>query len=325
MPDAALDRIPRVSLGQFPTPLQEAPRLSAAAGIPIWLKRDDLTGVGLGGNKVRPLEFLLGAALDEGCDVLVTGSGPQSNWAMLAALAARRCGLDSELCFYGSAPDVARGNLLLQDLTSAHITWTGTKDRASVDLLIEQTAERLRAQGRRPLVLPRGGATARGSIGYFAAAVELDAQCRAVGIQQPTVWLGTGSCGSQAGLVAAAGAGVISRVVGVTVSRPVEECRSRVAALASGTADLLGIPAPPTEAVEVIDGWIGPGYGIASDEGRAATDLVAATEAVILDPVFGAKAMAALLQLARAGAQDRPVVFLVSGGAPTLFAQGGDL
>jgi len=144
--DALLDLIPRVRLGQFPTPLQEAPRLSAAAGIPIWLKRDDLTGVGLGGNKVRALEFLLGAALDDGCDVLVTGSGPQSNWAMLAALAARRCGLESELCFYGSAPEVARGNLLLQELTDARIHWTGTKDRASVDLLIERTAERLLPQ-----------------------------------------------------------------------------------------------------------------------------------------------------------------------------------
>lgn len=325
MLDAALDLIPRVSLGQFPTPLQEAPRLSAAAGIPIWLKRDDLTGVGLGGNKVRPLEFLLGAALDEGCDVLVTGSGPQSNWAMLAALAARQCGLESELCFYGSAPEVALGNLLLQELTGARISWTGTKDRASVDLLIEQTAERLRAQGRRPLVLPRGGATARGSIGYYAAAVELAVQCRAAGIGQPTVWLGTGSCGTQAGLVAAAGAAIISRVVGVTVSRPVEECRARVATLASGAADLLGIPAPPATAVEVIDGWIGPGYGIASVEGRAAADLVAGTEAVILDPVFGAKAMAALLENARARTEEGPVVFLVTGGAPTLFAQGGDL
>ncbi len=95
MPDGVLDRIPRVTLGLFPTPLQEAPRLSAAAGIPIWLKRDDLTAVGLGGNKVRALEFLLGAAMEDGCDVLVTGSGPQSNWALLAALAARRCGLES--------------------------------------------------------------------------------------------------------------------------------------------------------------------------------------------------------------------------------------
>lgn len=325
MPDTALDLIPRVSLGQFPTPLQEAPRLSAAAGIPIWLKRDDLTGFGLGGNKVRPLEFLLGAALDEGCDVLVTGSGPQSNWAMLAALAARRCGLEAELCFYGSAPDVARGNLLLQELTGARISWTGTKDRTSVDALIEQTAVRLRAAGRRPLVLPRGGATARGSIGYYAAAVELDAQCRAAGIGQPTVWLGTGSGGTQAGLVAAAGAGVISRVVGVTVSRPVEECCTRVANLATEAADLIGIPAPPAATVNVLDGWIGPGYGIASGEGRDATDLVAGTEAVILDPVFGAKAMAALLWHARNKMGCEPVVFLVSGGAPTLFAQGGDL
>lgn len=325
MPDAVLDQIPRVILGQFPTPLQEAPRLSAAAGAPIWLKRDDLTAVGLGGNKVRALEFLLGAALDDNCDVLVTGAGPQSNWAMLAALAARRCGLESEICLYGSAPEVARGNLLLHEMTGARINWTGSKDRESVDLLIEQTADGLRAQGRRPFVLPRGGATARGSIGYFAAAAEMAAQFRAAGIGSPTVWLGTGSCGTQAGLVAAVGAEVISRVVGVTVSRPVEECRTRVAALASGAADLLGIQAPPSAAVEVVDGWIGPGYGIASDEGRTAADLVAGTEAVLLDPVFGAKAMAALLAQAHAGALDGPTVFLVTGGAPTLFAQGGGL
>lgn len=325
MPDVALGQIPRVALGRFPTPLQEAPRLSAAAGIPIWLKRDDLTGVGLGGNKVRALEFLLGAALDDSCDILVTGSGPQSNWAMLAALAARRCGLDSELCFYGSAPEVARGNLLLQELTGARINWTGTKDRASVDVLIERTADRLRAQGRHPIVLPRGGATARGSIGYLVAALELEAQCRAAGIGRPAVWLGTGSCGTQAGLVAAVGAEILSRVVGVTVSRTAEECRTRVAVLASGAADLLGIAAPPATSVEVVDGWIGPGYGIASDAGIAAADLVAGTEAVILDPVFGAKAMAALLANARAGTQDGPTVFLVTGGAPTLFVQGGGL
>jgi len=325
MADVVLSQIPRVTLGQFPTPLQEAPRLSAAAGIPIWLKRDDLTAVGLGGNKVRALEFLLGAALDDGCDVLVTGSGPQSNWAMLAALAARRCGLESELCFYGSSPKVAHGNLLLQGLTGARISWTGTKDRTSVDLLIEQTANLLRAQGRRPLVLPRGGATARGSIGYFAAAIELDAQCQALGIGRPTVWLGTGSCGTQSGLVAASGAGILSRVVGVTVSRPVEECRTRITALASEAADLLGIQSPPATCIEVVDGWIGPGYGIASDEGLAAADLVAGTEAVILDPVFGAKAMAALLDYARSGDLHGPTIFLVTGGAPTLFAQGGGL
>ncbi len=118
---------------------------------------------------------------------------------------------------------------------------------------------------------------------------------------------------------------MLSRVVGVTVSRPVAECRTRVYDLASGTAALLGIQAPPRTAVEVVDGWIGPGYGIASDEGRSAADLVAGREAVILDPVFGAKAMAALLAQARTGAQRGPTVFLVTGGAPTLFAQGGGL
>lgn len=326
MVDPRLEDVPRVRLGCLPTPLHPAPRLSAELGIEVWLKRDDLTGLGLGGNKVRVLEFLLGAALEDDCDVLVTGSGPQSNWSMLASLAARRCGLDSVLCFYGDAPQVARGNLLLlQEFTGAHVTYTGDPERSSVDVLIEQTARRLRAAGRRPLALPRGGATARGSLGYVAAAMEIRDQGLDHGIDDVTVWLGTGSCGTQAGLTVGAAGGLLGRVVGVTVSRPAQECRTRVLELAAGAAALLGLRAPDTADVEVLDGWIGPGYGVASSEGRAAAALVARTEGILLDPVFGSKAMAALIAEAGAARAAGPVVFLVSGGAPTLFTQGGGL
>ena len=325
MADDPVGDLPRVLLGCLPTPLHPAPRLSAELGIEVLLKRDDLTGLGLGGNKVRPLELLLGDGLERGCDVLVTGSGPQSNWSMLAALAAQRCGMDSVLCFYGDPPATARGNALLHAFTGATLTWTGRKERTSVDAAIAETAERLRAAGRCPLELPRGGATSRGSIGYLIGAREIAGQVRELGPESPTVWLATGSCGTQAGLVLGIPSGDLAQVVGVTVSRPVEECRVRVHDLAAGAADLLGWPPPSSDVVEVVDGWIGTGYGVESEAGRAAAELVARTEGVLLDPVFGAKAMAALVDAARQGAVVGSVVFLVTGGAPTLFAAGGDL
>lgn len=310
----AAGSIPRLQLGTFPTPMHEAPRLSAELGISVWLKRDDLTGFGLGGNKVRVLEFLLAGAREQGFDCLVTGAGPQSNWAFLAALAARREGMDPHLCFYGDPPGRIDGNYRLQALAGSTICWTGIPDRASVDPLIDATAQRLREQGRSPLVLPRGGATGVGSIGYVLGAAE-------IGSSMPgaTVWLATGSCGTQAGLVAGRAAAGLGRVVGVTVSRPVQECEQRVHRLGCEAADLVGLARPPEDCVDVRGGWIGPGYGQPSSDGFRAAQLLARTEGVLVDPVFGAKALAALIDAAGTGQLDGPVVFLVSGGAPTML------
>jgi adenylosuccinate lyase len=322
---AALDSLARVPLVAAPTPLQPAPRLSAAIGVEVWFKRDDLTGLGLGGNKVRALEYLLGDAVARGCDCLVTGAGAQSNWAMLAALAAQRCGLDPHLVFYGS-PGPSSGNLLLDELTGAEIHYTGELDRSSVDPAIEKLAADLSSSGRRPCLLPRGGATARGAVGYVRATAELGEQLAAAQLEPSQLWLGTGSCGTQAGLVA--GARLLQRayeVVGVAVSRPEAESGARVHSLAQGATDLLGLAAdvPDLAEVTIRGGYLGPGYGLVSAAGSAAADVVARTEGVFLDPVFGAKAMAALIDAARAGSLAGPVVFLVSGGAPTLFASKG--
>jgi len=322
---AELFGVAREHLAILPTPLHHAPRLSAELGLPVWFKRDDLTGLGLGGNKLRPLEFLLGDALQRGCDVLITGSGPQSNWSMLAALTARRCGLDSIVCFYGDPPDETRGNLKLQRLTGADLRWTGDPSRSSVDVMIEQVAEDLRNQGRRPFVVPRGGATSRGSLGYLNAAIEIAHQTAALGIADALLWLATGSCGTQAGLAAGVAAGYLPTVTGVTVSRSAEECERRVLELATGAAELAATAAPTASMVRIIDGYIGPGYGYASREGEAAADLVLRTEGLFLDPPFCAKGMAALIDAARDGRIDGPVIFLVSGGAPTLFVQDGAL
>lgn len=312
--------VPRVRLGTLPTPLHPAPRLSEAAGTEIWFKRDDLTGLGLGGNKVRGLEYLLADAERQGCDVLVTGGGPQSNWAMLAALAARTRGLDAVLVTFGDPPTgPPAGNHALAVLAGAELRFTHDADRSSVDRGVDAACEALRAQGRRPYGVHRGGATGVGALGYVAAGLELADQLQRTGFRPRQLWLATGSCGTQAGLVAA-------RewlrpgydVVGVTVSRPADEVRDRVARIAGEAAAICGTPVPH-DVPRVVDGFLGPAKGRRSPDGDAAAALVARTEGVFLDPVFAAKAMAGLLAACRDGAAAGPVVFLVSGGAPTLF------
>lgn len=324
--------LPRVELATVPTPLRPAPQLSKTLGVEIWFKRDDLTGFGLGGNKVRMLEYLLGDALSRGSDCLVTGSGPQSNWAMLAALAARRCGLDAYLVCYGE-PVPATGNLQLAELAGAHLTFTGSPDRASVDAGIATLADELRRDGRGPCVLPRGGATPIGALGYARASLELAEQLFATGLRPRQLWLATGSGGTQGGLLAGAyWLQLPFEVIGVTVSRPALECRQRVGELAAGaamlcSADRNNVADVISRAATVVEGFLGPGYGIASAAATDAARLVAHTEGIFLDPVFGAKAMAALISASSGVGNNHraisPVIFLATGGVPTLFTATG--
>jgi D-cysteine desulfhydrase len=320
---STLESLPRVHAVARPTPLEPAPRLSAELGIDVWLKRDDLTGRGLGGNKVRTVEYLLGDLLAHGHDTLVTGAGTQSNWAMLAALTATTAGIEPHLVYYGS-PTQARGNHLLAQLAGAHVRWTGELDRSSVDPMLEKVAVELSDAGRSPCVVPRGGATPRGCLGYVRGAVELAGQLTELALDPAAIWLPTGSCGTQAGLLAGLTVlGAHTRVVGVATSRSPEESTRRVRELAAGTLDLLGSSQAAAEP-KVLGGFLGEAYGVPSAEGRRAAALVARTEGVFLDPVFGAKAMAALVHHARRRRVDGPVVFLVTGGAPTMFTAGAE-
>ena len=310
--------VPRARLGTFPTPLHLAPRLSEAVGVEIWFKRDDLTGLGLGGNKVRGLEYLIADAEHRDCDVFVTGGAPNSNWAMLAALAARTRGMDAVLVHFGD-PVAPVGNSELALLAGAQLRFTHDDDRSSVDRVVAEVAAELVAARRRPYAVGRGGATGLGALGYIAASLELAGQLHENGLQPERLWLATGSCGTQAGLVAgAAWLGADYEVVGVTVSRPADEVRDRVARIAAEAAALIGTPEPSGTPI-VVDGFLGPAKGARSAEGDAAAALVARTEGVFLDPVFGAKAMAGLLHTVRHEPLPGSVVFLVSGGAPTLF------
>jgi D-cysteine desulfhydrase len=324
---------PRVDLVLGPTPLHPAPRLSRELGVPVLFKRDDLTGRGLGGNKLRGLEYILADALGQGCDCLVTGAGPQSNWTMLAALSCLRCQIEPHVVCYGteeaSEGKTSEGNMRLHRWLGVDVRFTGSPDRSSVDAGIEAAGAELRAAGRHPYLVPRGGATPLGALGYVRASTELAAQLAALGEQPAGLWLAAGSCGTQAGLQAGAAlTDAPYRVRGVTVSRPVPECLVRVRALAADAAALaVGEGAAGEGAAisepEVLGGWIGPGYGVPSAEGQAAARLVAQAEGVFLDPVFGAKAMAALIAECRAERVRGPQIFLVGGGAPTLFAGAG--
>ncbi len=309
---------PRVRLATLPTPVQAAPRLSDALGVEVWVKRDDLTGVGLGGNKARKLEFLLADARAWGADVVVTGGGPGSNHIQITATAAARLGLGCVLVLYGDRPRPEPLNLRLARLAGAQVRFTGDPERSSVDAGLDATVARLERNGRRPYRIGRGGATAVGCLGYVEAAFELEDQLAAT---PEAVVLATGSCGTQAGLcLGAALVGAAWRVWGVSVSRPVAECRERIATLARGAASILGVD-PTIAGVEVIGG-IGPGYGRPSRAGQAAAALAARTEGLFLDPVFTAKAMAALVAEAQAGDLTGPVVFLHTGGTGGLAGKG---
>lgn len=297
---------PRLPLGVLPTPLVAADRLRAALGCdPVRLKRDDLAGFEVAGNKTRALEYLLGDAAAGGADVLVTGGGPDSNFIPAAALAARVAGLDCELVVWGSAvpdtgaPDSGRPggtpNLDLAAAAGPRIRALGDDPptrgacgaeydgRERVDVEVQRVAAELAAQGRRPLALPRGRSTGLGAVGFALGAAELVDQWaqRAERAHGPPalVVLSVGSGASCAGLLAGLAA-VNWPLLGVSVSRPPADIRARVLDLARQCAELLGTRPPRPEQLEIVDAR-GPAFGVASPEDRAAAHLALRTGGVV--------------------------------------------
>jgi D-cysteine desulfhydrase len=312
----------RVALAQSPTPLEPLDRLASALGRPsgtLWVKRDDLTALGGGGNKARKLEYLCADALYQGCDTLVTGGGPQSNHVRMTAAAARRLGLACTAVVAGERPGSLTGNLILDELFGAGLEWTGGQGPlayAELEAAITATAERLGAEGRRPYAMPIGGANAVGALGYVRAAQELQAQAPGLDV----VVVADGSGGTHAGL--AAGLGDHRFVLGVDVgARP--DLDDAVPALAGAAASLAGLPPPAGDAAVPLDhDHAGPAYGAATEAAREAVLMAARLEGLILDPVYTGKAMAGLIAACRDGriAATDHVVFLHTGGFPALFA-----
>jgi len=316
----------RFPLVAMPTPVQRAQRLEAALGSPpLYVKRDDLTGFAVAGNKARKLELLIADALEQGADVVLTGGGTGSNHCHATAAAARVAGLDCVLVYYGEEPDDEPPGLRFARGFGPEVRFTGDPRRESVDECLDAFADRLRESGRRPYVIPRGGATALGAAAYGAAAEELAAQLNDLGVRPAVVVVATGSGGTQAGLVAGTVAvGAPWRVIGASVSRPVDECRERVLRLAREAAGVYGWPAASGGDIDVRDARH-PGYGVPSAAGRDAALLAARREGLLLDPVFTAKAMAETIRFLSEGVEgtaggagmagiDGPIVFWHTGG-----------
>ncbi len=313
---------PRVALAVLPTPVQPLPRLAAQLPgvLDLWVKRDDLTGLAFGGNKTRKLEFLMAAALEQGADVVVTAGALQSNHCRQTAAAAARLGLEAVLVLAGTpqSPAEALGNRALDALLGARVVWT---TRAQREQTLHDTVAALRAQGRRPYLIPYGGSNVLGVTAYAAALAEVLEQ-----MQPPpaAIVVASSSGGTQAGLVAGARLwGYQGRIVGISVDEPAEVLATRVADLANQALRAWGQPADLTpRQVEVHDRWARAGYGVLTDAEKQAIHLAARTEGLLVDPVYTGRGLAGLLGLARerAFAPGQRVLFWHTGGTPALFA-----
>jgi D-cysteine desulfhydrase family pyridoxal phosphate-dependent enzyme len=321
--------LPRLALlDSAPTPLVELRTLGAPLGsVRILVKRDDLGGIGAGGNKLRKLQYAVGAAHAEGADTLLTFGALQSNHARLTAAVAASCGMECELFLSRRVPrrDPAyesSGNLLLARLFGATVHEIAPE--ADAVALAAARVDALRASGRRPWVIPFGGSDATGALGYVDCATELVAQCGALGLGGPDhVIVASGSGGTQAGLVAGFhAAGTATRVHGVSVLHPAAALAAIVRRLAAETCARLGHGAPPDAQTEVDDRFVGAGYGVPTDAAQQAIRRLARAEGIVLDPVYTGKAFAGLLALAASGrfAPGATVVFVHTGGLPGVFA-----
>ncbi len=323
-----IDALPRYPLATLPTPLEETPRLSKELKIRVLMKRDDLTGFALGGNKARKLEFLVADALAKQADMLITGGGAQSNHARMTAAAARKVGMDAVLVFFGSPPPDANGNLLLDQLLGAELIYANTDDKNETDRVLERIAEERRAKGRKPYLIPVGGSTVLGSISYILAMGELLAQLQAQRVRADYIFITTGSCGTHAGILSGCKYyGSSIPVYGITVSRPASECRERIANLVSRTGAFLGktFSLEPDDII-VKDKYMGVRYGAPTPECHAAIRKTAQLEGIFLDPVYTGKTMAGLFDLVEQGelAQGSTVVFWHTGGVPGIFGHAQD-
>lgn len=321
---------PARRLAVLPTPLDDAPRLREALGgrarCPrILIKRDDLTGLGLGGNKARKLDFLIGDALAKGATSVITTGAVQSNHARMTAAAARRCGLAVDLVLTTvDDPAPLEGNLLLDHLFGARVHMVPAVDPMLAvghdEAVVHRVAEALVAEGGRPYVIAVGGSSAVGALGYVAGTAELAGQLAALGATPRRLYFASGSRGTQAGLTLGAHLlGMPYELHGVAVSGGEPEKIERARRVATEAAALLGADASVRDARFFTDqGFIGDGYGLPTPAGLEAMRLAARSEALVLDPTYTAKGLAALVAHVRAGelSPDDTVVFLHTGGAP---------
>jgi L-cysteate sulfo-lyase len=323
-----LARFPRVRFAHLPTPLEPMPNLSRLLGGPqLYVKRDDCTGLATGGNKTRKLEFLIGDALAQGADTVITHGAVQSNHVRQTAAAAcrhrLRCAALLERRVPGHGPEYeTTGNVLFDRLFGAEVRFVAAD--TDMDAACAELAEEIRAGGGRPYYIPGGGSNAVGALGYVNAGLELLQQANELGLRIDCVVHGTGSTGTQSGLLCGLeGVNAGIDVLGICVRRPAAAQEEAVYRTASATAEHVGIRGGLERArVRANGDHVGPGYGIPTAGTIEAIRLAARHEGLLLDPVYTGKAMAGLIELCRNGffSQDQNVVFLHTGGAAALFA-----
>lgn len=323
----AFSNIPKLSLAQAPTPIEHLPRLGELLGTRhLWVKRDDCTGLGFGGNKTRKLEYLLADALEAGADTVLTVGGLQSNHARQTAAAAARLGLNCELILepVTGAPESLyphSGNVLLNRLFGAALT-LAKPGQDGIELM-HQRAEALAGEGYAPYCIPVGGSNTTGALGYVQCAREIADWQYQQDIEFDHIILATGSAGTQAGLLAGAALFDLSaQVRGFCVSRSSEDQADLVLNLTRPLFDRLGLPHDLLAKQIHTDGrYVGPGYGVATQGMIHAVRVTAETEGLLLDPVYTGKAMHGLFDSYQAGAfgPEDKVLFIHTGGAPALF------
>ncbi|WP_065221007.1 D-cysteine desulfhydrase [Escherichia coli] len=323
MPLHNLTRFPRLEFIGAPTPLEYLPRFSDYLGREIFIKRDDVTPMAMGGNKLRKLEFLAADALREGADTLITAGAIQSNHVRQTAAVAAKLGLHCVALLENPIGTTAEnyltnGNRLLLDLFNTQIEMCDALTDPNAQL--EELATRVEAQGFRPYVIPVGGSNALGALGYVESALEIAQQCEGA-VNISSVVVASGSAGTHTGL--AVGLEHLmpeSELIGVTVSRSVADQLPKVVNLQQAIAKELEL----TASVEILlwDDYFAPGYGVPNDEGMEAVKLLARLEGILLDPVYTGKAMAGLIDgISQKRFKDEgPILFIHTGGAPALFA-----
>ena len=316
-----LDEMPRLRLGVYPTPFYKLENISAKYGRSIYIKRDDLCGVALGGNKIRKLEYLLAEAKTQGCDTVFTTGGAQSNHAMLTAACAARLGMDCMLLLKKRGVTERRGNLVLDELYGAQVRLLDTDSYDEIYAEMRRLGAELAEQGRRAYEIPVGGSTALGAVGYVNCVREFTVQAMTEDVEIGHIVSATGSGGTTAGLLLGAklflpgvkvtGLGVDDEPFGESVPR-----------LAAQTAELLDCTFPRTEDDFEMVYNVGAGYAVPNGADTPYIEELARTEGILLDPVYTGKAWAGMLKLLEQGyfGDEDNLVFVHTGGAAALFA-----
>ncbi|MDP1680544.1 MAG: D-cysteine desulfhydrase family protein [Burkholderiales bacterium] len=326
-----LDQIPVAPVGQYPTPLQELKRLSALiGGARLWVKRDDLTGLAFGGSKTRSLSTLFGRALAEGADTVITCGPTTSNHVRLTAAAANQLGLKVVLVLRGSSCGAGplQGNMLLNHMLGARLVFAEVDSLADLEPAMEREAHEIQARGGKPFIIPGGGYSPVGALGYVGLMQELMQQTAEAGVGIDGVVFASGSGCIQSGLLLGAlVAGVRMPVIGLTINRRVDELEPRIRHDVEAAAALIGLDGHlPAGAVQVLDDYLGPGYAVPSEAGIEAIDLLARMEGLLLDPCYTGKSMAGAMDLAvRRFEPGQNVIFIHTGGTPGIFSYAADL